>query len=252
LQGKESCVNEYSDSKITHLEKTVQNLRRELATSQREAGQREASLQKTIESLQTQLSELQQKQTQMDGVLRTHEQNHHCETLYSVGRTFEAALFLVQITNTMSEEVQSNKFLMDWFTDFTNLCVSALEKIGDDALSAEKHDEALEAFSTILSFGSGAPESVLAKWTSTMMSHSSVNETLRAAGKFKLPRFMFFQAICDILLRDGRTSEAVACLNLMQSELTESVGEQGHWELGFRQRLAVELGKLLDHSPSSR
>ena len=47
-------------------------------------------------------------------MLHVHEQKHQCETLYADGRTVDAAVSLLEITNTMSEEVRANKLIMLW------------------------------------------------------------------------------------------------------------------------------------------
>ena len=43
-----------------------------------------------------------------------HEQKHQCEALYADGRTVDAAVSLLELTNTMSEEVRANGLIMDW------------------------------------------------------------------------------------------------------------------------------------------
>ena len=58
-----------------------------------------------------------------------------------------------------------------------------LEIIGDEASNIKKHDEALAAFSTVLSFGPSTPNNVLIKWANTASIHGSANEALDAATK---------------------------------------------------------------------
>ena len=70
------------DSKVTHLEPTVQ--------------------------------QLHTQNTNLAQLLHAHEQKHQCEVLYADGRIVDAAISLLEITNTMSEQVKTNKLIMDW------------------------------------------------------------------------------------------------------------------------------------------
>ncbi|KAH0829008.1 hypothetical protein J3R83DRAFT_2460, partial [Lanmaoa asiatica] len=229
-------IRVHEDSKIDHLEKTVQHLFSQHANSEHRA----------------------------DGlvqVLCAHEQIHRCETLYAEGRIIDAAVSLLEITNTASEEVRDNKLIMDrltgespqhalWYSiqspspEFTNQCISTLELTADEALSAEKQDEAVAAYSTALLLNPSTPNTLLSKWASTALARGSVNEALCAAAKFTLPRFDVYRAICDILEEDGRVTEAIECFRRMQRELGEDTGscdEQAQWELDFNTRCLKAL-----------
>ena len=169
------------DSKVTHLENTVQQLHVQLLDSQRTA----------------------------DGlveILRVHERKHHCEALYAEGRIIAAAESLLEITNGLSEEVRANKLLMDWLagefqcristgstqclsTDSTNRCTSTLELIGDEASSVEKYDEALIDYVTALSLSSSAPNGVLIKWAKLILTYGTANEALGTATKVCFTRY---------------------------------------------------------------
>ena len=168
------------DSKIAHLETTVQHLHVQLADSQRTA----------------------------DGlveILRVHERKHHCETLYAEGRIVAAAESLLEVTNDLSEGVRANKLLMDWLTgecrcrvsagstqcpstDFTNRCTSTLELIGDEASNVEKYDEALIDYATALSLSSSAPNAILMKWAKLVLTHGTLNDALSTATKVRFTR----------------------------------------------------------------
>ena len=53
--------------------------------------------------------------------------------------------------------------------------------------------------------------------------------------QFRLPKFVIYQTICDLLERDSRTSEAVVGFWWMQSELELDAtidDERAQWELG--------------------
>lgn len=53
--------------------------------------------------------------------------------------------------------------------------------------------------------------------------------------QFKVSRFLVYRAICDVLKKNGRTTEATACFQEMQSELGGDTGihdERTQWEFG--------------------
>ncbi|KAI9461368.1 hypothetical protein HD554DRAFT_1519680 [Boletus coccyginus] len=129
---------------------------------------------------------------------------------------------------------------------FIPRCVTALERVGDEALNTGNQDEASTAYSAALLLGPTTPNAVLTKWASTMLSRGSADEASRAAAKFKVPRFAVYRVICDGLLGggDGRLTEALKCFQQMQNELPGDEGvrdERAEWELDFRGRCAEKL-----------
>ena len=53
--------------------------------------------------------------------------------------------------------------------------------------------------------------------------------------QFKLPRFLIYCVICDMVEGDGRVLEAIECFRQMQSELSEDTSmdnERMKWEHG--------------------
>jgi len=55
------------------------------------------------------------------------------------------------------------------------------------------------------------------------------------AVQFKVPRFVVYRVICDVLERGGRLTEAVECFQQMQNELSEDAGlpdERAGWQFG--------------------
>ena len=120
------------------LEKTIQQLRNQLSDSGRVAAEKD-SLNKTIGSLREwciatslalhshlhpldhKISHLeptvQQLHTQnahLVQLLHMHEQKYQCEVLYADGRIVDAAVSLLEMTNATSEQVRTNKLIMDW------------------------------------------------------------------------------------------------------------------------------------------
>ncbi|KAH0826754.1 hypothetical protein J3R83DRAFT_5164 [Lanmaoa asiatica] len=147
----------------------------------------------------------------------------------------DAAVSLLEITNTTSEEVRTNKLIFDWLTKFTHQCVATLERIGDEASNAKKQDEAVVAYSTALSLSPSTPNTVLTKWASIILIHDTTDKALSTATKFQVPRFAIYQAICDVLEEDGRVTEAINYFHQMQSELSGGMSthsERVRWELG--------------------
>jgi hypothetical protein len=121
--------------------------------------------------------------------------------LYTQGHIYDAAQRLVEIASemTMTENLKQNKLLVDWLnglflqhvigehaqslsSEFTDKCLSKLRKMGDEASSTWKHDEALSAYSTILLLSPSPPEGVLTGWARIALVRYSTNGTLGAAG----------------------------------------------------------------------
>jgi hypothetical protein len=53
--------------------------------------------------------------------------------------------------------------------------------------------------------------------------------------QFKLPRFLVYRAICDVLEGDGRLMEVLECFRQMKIELPEDTSThdgRAQWELG--------------------
>ncbi|KAI9461370.1 hypothetical protein HD554DRAFT_1520955 [Boletus coccyginus] len=129
---------------------------------------------------------------------------------------------------------------------FTPRCITALERVGDEASNTGNQDEACAAYFAALLLGPTTPNAVLTKWASMMLFRSSADEVYRAATKFKVPRFAVYRAICDGLLGegDGRLTEALKSFQQMQNELPEDEGvrdERVEWERDFRGRCAEKL-----------
>ncbi|KAN0091542.1 hypothetical protein V8E55_005108 [Tylopilus felleus] len=208
-----------------------------------------ASLEQTIGELRVQLAQAEQK---ADLINRTHERRHQCEYLYYQGRIYDAAQSLL----AASDDVKGNTLIADWLAEFTHRCITALERLGDDASNVGKRDEALAAYFTALSFTSSTPNTVvLTKWVRMMLIRRSGKETLSAASKFKVPKFILYRVICDILGDDGRLLEAFNCFQKMQDELLDNTdGYEGRaqWELDFRKRCIKRLVKLRNTAMGAR
>ncbi|KAI9462106.1 hypothetical protein HD554DRAFT_2176084 [Boletus coccyginus] len=115
----------------------------------------------------------------------------------------------------------------------------------DSALRAQdKHS----SHSTTLSLGPTIQSTFQIKWVSTVLIRRSVNKALRAATKYKLPRFDVYQAICDVLEWDNHIAEAIMCFRQTQNELAMDTGDHdklAQWEL-------AKLEKLSDIAVNSR
>jgi len=148
-RGKLRCVPHDSDAyfldsrlidgKITRLERTIQELRDNLSEYQRAANQEKDDLHETINSLRADLCtrdkslsvvciQLADAQRHADGLIRVnraHEQKHHCESLYAQGRIHLAAERLLEIVDTVNEDVRANKFIVDWLAGGFRRCALA-------------------------------------------------------------------------------------------------------------------------------
>lgn len=156
-----------------------------------------------IRRMRKEQTELEKTNKSLLAIIRAHEQKHQCEALYAAGNTKDAAESLCKFVDATSDEVKTNKLIMDWISgefwylwlewlcielllsEFTKRCVAKLQRIGDAASNAKKDDEAIAAYSTALSLSS--PKSVLVKWVNMLLMHGSVNEALNAATKVPFP-----------------------------------------------------------------
>ncbi|KAI9459628.1 hypothetical protein HD554DRAFT_2295666 [Boletus coccyginus] len=161
----------------------------------------------------------------------------------------DAAECLLKFANTVNEDVRANKAITDFLTEFMPQCITALERVGNEASNAGNQDEAVAAYSTVLSLGPAIPNAVLTKWATIMLSHGSADEALSAATKFKVLSFAVYHVICDNLERNDRLIEAVEFFQQMQNKLPENAGvpaERVEWELDFHGRCSQKLGKMVD------
>ena len=66
--------------------------------------------------------------------------------------------------------------------------------------------------------------------------HQSLKPEIESRSiQFKLPRFVIYRVICDMLEGDGCVMEAIDCFRQMQSELSEDTSmhdERVQWERG--------------------
>ncbi|KAF8547586.1 WD40 repeat-like protein [Imleria badia] len=257
-------------------EQAIQELHDQLTTSQRRASQKEDSLIETInalhardessnnkiahlehtnQELRAQLAECQQKADRFIRIIHAHEQKHNCESLYAQGRIYDAAESLMEVENTVSGDVRANKFITDWLAEFTDRCVVTLERAGDEASNTDKREEAVAAYTTALSLGPSNPNSILIKWARMMLIRGSAHGALSATTKFKVPRFVIYRNICEILEEDGLLTEAVECFRQMQNDLPDGTDMQdgrAQWELEFRRRCVEKLEKLGDAMRDSK
>ncbi|KAI9571049.1 hypothetical protein HD554DRAFT_2238808 [Boletus coccyginus] len=89
----------------------------------------------------------------------------------------------------------------------------------------------------------------MTKWANMILKRGPALEASSAATKFKVPRFVVYRVICDILERDGRLTEAAECFRQMQSKLPGHAGvrdERAEWELGrwLQPQACIILGTL--------
>ena len=126
--------------------------------------------------------------------------------MYAQGRIYDAAESLLEIANTVNEDIRGDKLIFDWLagefrrrafgysiqslpSEFTHRCVTTLERIGDEASNIKNHDEAVAAYSTALLLSPSSPNNVLIKWASRMLVRGSAHEALSAAAKVCSPRW---------------------------------------------------------------
>ena len=72
-------------------------------------GGRITHLEQTIQELRVQLSDAQR-------IIHAHEQKHQCESLYAQGSIQGAAECLLELANTVNENVRANEVIADFLT----------------------------------------------------------------------------------------------------------------------------------------
>ena len=50
--------------------------------------------------------------------------------------------------------------------------------------------------------------------------------------QFQISKLHVYQAVCDVLFKDGRLTEAIQCFRKMQNNLTEGMSMYTAWEVG--------------------
>lgn len=112
-----------SQNAVDQLKEKIKSIRAEFDPEDENSAQIIAKLEKTVQGLQDQLSAT-------ESALRLHEKKHECETMYAQGRVYDASRCILDITETMSEELKQNRLLIDWVEEFMERCVSSIRMIG--------------------------------------------------------------------------------------------------------------------------
>ena len=71
-------------------------------------------LEHTVQELNVELAESHHKADSLIRIIRAHEQKDHCESLYAQGRIYDAAESLLEIANTVNEDMRGDAFFFDW------------------------------------------------------------------------------------------------------------------------------------------
>ena len=146
-----------------------------------------------IRRMGNEITDLDKTNKSLRSFLRAHERKYQGEASCSEGHLKDPADLFASLWTPRVSEIKTNKIL--WIgplvssrlstrvlyieislLEFTIRCVAKLESMGDAASNAEKHDEAIVAYSTALSLSS--PKDVSMKWTKTVLVHSSINGAL--------------------------------------------------------------------------
>jgi hypothetical protein len=65
-------------------------------------------------SIERKIGDLEQTVQGLQCTLHVYEQKHECESLFACGRVYDAAQHLLEIINTMSEDLQHNQLIKNW------------------------------------------------------------------------------------------------------------------------------------------
>ncbi|KAI9567183.1 hypothetical protein HD554DRAFT_1033128 [Boletus coccyginus] len=140
------------------------------------------------------------------------------------------------------------------------------------ASNARKPDEVVTAYSTALSLSPLSPNAVPMKWAGAMLIRGSLDDALSVSAKLKVPGFVVYRVICDILEGDGRLMETVECFRQLQNALPKDTAvddERVQWNaasaynhdevpansttsLRFLRRYIEKLEKLGDAAKDSK
>ncbi|KAG9311265.1 hypothetical protein JVU11DRAFT_8351 [Chiua virens] len=83
-----------------------------------------------------------------------------CEHLEAIDRVTEASECFCQMFYELEEQLDKHQ---EWALDFKHRCSEKLEHIGDNAMSAERYDEAISQYSAAVSLGPEDPQSLFIK-----------------------------------------------------------------------------------------
>ncbi|KAF8553229.1 TPR-like protein [Imleria badia] len=158
-------------------------------------------------------------------------QQRLCEALYAAGHINEAGESLLNIVNTVDEDVCMTEPIVSWVSDFSQRCLSVCKN------SLQK--KSLSPF----------PTPLLREWAKFRLIGSSWRHSLAAARDFTVPRFTIYCVLCDHLETTNRMTDAIECFRKMNNELMAQRHTPDHrakWAIDFTQRCAEKLERLGD------
>ncbi|KAF8120437.1 hypothetical protein EV363DRAFT_1303168 [Boletus edulis] len=196
LRDQLTTSQRVADQEGNSLNATINSLRSDLCIRDKSSNTKIKRLEQVTQDLRVQLSDSQNSADSLIRTIRAHEQKHKCESLYAQGCIYDTAKCLLEVTENVSKDMGANQLITNWLagwswlhtlgydtqslpSEFTHRFVTTLERVGDEALNIGKHDEALAAYSTILSLTPS--NTVLIKWATTGLTLGSANEALSAA-----------------------------------------------------------------------
>ncbi|KAF8128156.1 hypothetical protein EV363DRAFT_1085280, partial [Boletus edulis] len=152
-------------------------------------------------------------------------QQRLCEALYAAGRTKDAIECFHQMTNELGEETNSEGEHLEWVVDFRKRLLEKLEHLGDVAVDARRHEEAITHYTTALSLKPPTPQDIIIKRSKAFVEIGSWKEAvddadlLIALDPLSPSGYKIKHAA---LLKAGDYDSAGDVLNLMRSKIAES------------------------------
>ncbi|KIK14068.1 hypothetical protein PISMIDRAFT_17551 [Pisolithus microcarpus 441] len=140
-------------------------------------------------------------------------QQHLCETLYAEGHTAEAAEILLYILKTSDEDAQESKANADQIADFIQKCIMMLGRVGDEASSSSKHDDAITQYSAALSFCPPSPADLLIKQSTAQAARGLWEDALQDVNESHNPKIK--QLLKDYI----SPSETIATINSISRKI---------------------------------
>ncbi|KAF8547410.1 TPR-like protein [Imleria badia] len=180
-----------------------------------------------------------------------------CEHLETINRIFDASECFHEMVQELAGETDTQDEQAKWVLDFRLRCYEKLERVGDAAVDARRHDDAILHYSAAISLDRNSSqdlfikrskvrmakglwedaledakqamelnplspwgyENILIEWANVNLMNGLWKGALSAARDFKVPRLTIYRAICEGLETPEGIMDAIHCFHQMTGEL---------------------------------
>ncbi|KAF8547868.1 YVTN repeat-like/Quino protein amine dehydrogenase [Imleria badia] len=193
-----------------------------------------------------------------------------CERLETIDHIFDASECFHQMVKELTKTDTTDE-RVKWILDFRLRCYEKLERVGDAAVGAQRHDDAIIYYSAAISLNADSSQDVFIKrskvrmakglwedavedakqaikplspwgsekifmeWAKVDLMNGVWKGVLSAVHDFEVPRLAIYRAICEGLETPEGIMDAIECFHQMVSELTEETimqAPEAKWVLG--------------------